>query len=203
MMPAARPSAPLVPKVRAIQALAAGLEKGCELRHSKLEDGVKAPRWVEIRKDAKHHPKIEGQLKAMGYTYSHGHKYRRVSRDLKMDSPSHLEPDLRREYREETPASGPNDCGRSSPTTLRDFIMVAKKARAKSRHLPLKKAGPNSDMESAHRGAPLHPCSEVAGACERVCGVLCILGVANKWASAQIAVVEEAIAITETEKAEW
>ena len=37
-------------------------------------------------------------------------------------------------------------------TTLGDFLEVAKQAKAKPRSLPLRKSGPSSDVESAHRG---------------------------------------------------
>ena len=37
-------------------------------------------------------------------------------------------------------------------TTLGDFLQVAKQAKAKPRQLHLRKSGPSSDVESAHRG---------------------------------------------------
>ena len=84
-----------------------------------------------------------------------------------------------------------------------NVIAVAKKTRAKTRLLPLRKSGPSSDMESAHRGAPSHPRSEVARACERACIAPCNLRVAKERALAQNAAVEEAICIAEHEEAEW
>ena len=46
-------------------------------------------------------------------------------------------------------ASGSHNPGH---TTLGDFLEVAKKAKAKPRQLHLRKSGPSSDVESAHRG---------------------------------------------------
>ena len=54
-----------------------------------------------------------------------------------------------------TPAlSPPRASGGHHPghTTLGDFLEVAKKANAKPRQLHLRKSGPSSDVESAHRG---------------------------------------------------
>ena len=54
-----------------------------------------------------------------------------------------------------TPAPSPHRAsGGHHPghTTLGDFLEVAKKAKAKPRQLHLRKSGPSSDVESAHRG---------------------------------------------------
>ena len=54
-----------------------------------------------------------------------------------------------------TPAPSPQRAsGGHHPgqTTLGDFLEVAKKAKAKPRPLHLRKSGPSSDVESAHRG---------------------------------------------------
>ena len=66
----------------------------------------------------------ESRLRAMGYTYSHGHKRWRVYRDLRQDSPLDLAPDLHGDDREETPEPGSSSCGWSGPATLGDFIAV-------------------------------------------------------------------------------
>ena len=61
-------------------------------------------------------------------------------------------------------------------TTLGNFLEVAKQAKAKPRPLHLRKSGPSSDVESAHRGRmPADQASssssadqrDVARACER------------------------------------
>ena len=57
-----------------------------------------------------------------------------------------------------TPAPSPQRASgghRSGHTTLGDFLEVAKQAKAKPRPLHLRKSGPSSDVESAHRGRML------------------------------------------------
>ena len=98
--------------------------------------------------------------------------------------------------------------------TLGDFIQVAKQTQAKPRPLLLRKSGPSSDVESAHRGrmpadqasssssvAPDH--RDVARACERACGVPCNLRVARQRAKQHSAAVEGAVGIAQEEAAEW
>ena len=102
-----------------------------------------------------------------------------------------------REYQESrggTPAPSPQRAsGGHHPghTTLGDFLEVAKQAKAKPRQLHLRKSGPSSDVESAHRGRmPADQASssssvapdqrDVARACERTCGVPCNLRVARQ-----------------------
>ena len=71
-------------------------------------------------------------------------------------------------------------------TTLGDLLQVAKHVKAKPRQLLLRKSGPSSDVELAHRGRmPADQASssgsvapdqrDVARACERACGVPCNL----------------------------
>ena len=109
------------------------------------------------------------------------------------------------------PASGGHHPGH---TTLGDFLEVAKKAKAKPRPLHLRKSGPSSDVESAHRGRmPADKASssssvasdigDVARACERACGVPCNLQVARQRATQQKAAVEGTIGIAQQEAAEW
>ena len=99
-------------------------------------------------------------------------------------------------------------------TTLGDFLDVAKKARAKPRQLHLRKSGPSSDVESAHRGRmPADQASssssvapdqrDVARACERACGVPCNLRVARQRATQQNAAVEGAVGIAQEEATDW
>ena len=61
-------------------------------------------------------------------------------------------------------------------------VVSRRRPRAETRPLPRRKSGPSSDVESAHRGAPSHPRSEGARACERACGVPCNLRVAKEGA---------------------
>ena len=112
-----------------------------------------------------------------------------------------------------TPAPSPQRAsGGHHPghTTLGDFLEVAKKAKAKPRQLHLRKSGPSSDVESAHRGKmPADQASssssvapdqkDVAHACERVCGVPCNLPVSRQWAPQQNAAVEGAVGIAQEE----
>ena len=99
-------------------------------------------------------------------------------------------------------------------TTLGDFLQVAKHAKAKPRQLHLRKSGPSSDVESAHRGRmPADQASssssvapdqrDVARACERACGVPCNLRVARQRATQQNAAMEGAVGIAQQEAAEW
>ena len=112
-----------------------------------------------------------------------------------------------------TPARSPQRAsGGHQPghTTLGDFLQVAKQAKAKPRQLHLRKSGPNSDVESAHRGRmPADQASssssvapnqrDVARACERDCGVPCHLLVARQRAKQQNAAVEGAVGIAQEE----
>ena len=99
-------------------------------------------------------------------------------------------------------------------TTHGDFLEVAKQAKAKPRQLHLRKSGPSSDVESAHRGRrPADQASssssvapdqrDVARACERACGVPCNLRVARQRATQQNAAVEGAIGISQEEARDW
>ena len=99
-------------------------------------------------------------------------------------------------------------------TTLGDFLQVAKHAKAKPRQLHLRKSGPSSDVESAHRGRmPADQASssssgapdqrDVARASERACGVPCNLQVARQRATQQNAAMEGAVGIAQQEAAEW
>ena len=99
-------------------------------------------------------------------------------------------------------------------TTLGDFLEVAKQAKAKPRPLLLRKSGPSSDVESAHRGrmppdqgssssSVAHHQRDVARACERTCWVPCNLRVARQRATQQSAAVEGAVGIAHEEATEW
>ena len=116
-----------------------------------------------------------------------------------------------------TPARSPQRAsGGHHPrhTTLGDFLQVAKHAKAKPRQLHLRKSGPSSDVESAHRGRmPADQASssssvapdqrDVARACECACGVPCNLRVARQRATQQNAAMEGAVGIAQQEAAEW
>ena len=115
-----------------------------------------------------------------------------------------------------TPAPSPGRAGGShhpGHTTLGDFLEVAKKAKAKPSQLHLRKSGPSSDVESAHRGRmPADEASSsssvapgqggVARTCERACGVPCNLRVARHSATQQNAAVEGAVGIARAEAGE-
>ena len=116
-----------------------------------------------------------------------------------------------------TPAPSPQRAsGGHHPrhTTLGDFLEVAKKAKAKPRQLHLRKSGPSSDVESAHRGrmpadqarssSSVAPDQrDVARACESACGVPCNLRVARQRATQQNAAVEGAVGIAQEEATDW
>ena len=101
-----------------------------------------------------------------------------------------------------------------SHTTLGDFFVVAKKAKAKPRQLHLRKSGPSSDVESAHCGRmPADQASssssvapdqkDLARACERACGVPCNLRVDRQRATQQNAAVQGAVGNAQEEAADW
>ena len=116
-----------------------------------------------------------------------------------------------------TPAHSPQRAGgghHPGHTTLGDFLEVAKQTKAKPRPLLLRKSGPSSEVESAHRGRmPADQASssssvapdqrDVARACERACGVPCNLRVARQRAGQQKAATEGAVGIAQQEAAEW
>ena len=116
-----------------------------------------------------------------------------------------------------TPAPSPQRAtGGHQPghTTLDDFLEVAKQAKAKPSPLHLRKSGPSSDVESAHRGRMLADQAsssssvapdqrDVARACERACGVPCNLRVARQRATQQNAAVEGAVGIAQEEATDW
>ena len=116
-----------------------------------------------------------------------------------------------------TPAHSPqrtNGGHHPGHTTLGYFLEVAKQAKAKARPLLLRKSGPSSDVESAHRGRlPGDQASssssvapdqrDVARACERACGVPCNLRVARQRATQHNAAMEGAVGIAQQEAAEW
>ena len=106
-----------------------------------------------------------------------------------------------------TPAPSPQRAsGGHHPghTSLGDFLEVAKKAKAKPPQLYLRKSGPRSDVELAHRGRrPVDEASssssatpdqkDVAPACEPACRVPCNVRVARQRARQQNAAVEGAL----------
>ena len=116
-----------------------------------------------------------------------------------------------------TPAHSPqraNGGHHPGHATLGDFMEVTKQTKAKPRPLLLRKSGPSSDVESAHRGRmPADQASssgsvaphqrDVARACERTCGVPCNLRVARQRAMQQNAAVEGAVGIAHEEATEW
>ena len=116
-----------------------------------------------------------------------------------------------------TPARSPQRAsGGHHPghTTLGDFLQVAKQAKATPHQLHLRKSGPSSDVESAHRGRrPADQASssssvapdqrDVARACERACGVPCNLRVTRHRATQQNAAVEGAVCPAQEEATDW
>ena len=166
-------------------------------------------------------PGKEGTLQGSSSSASPG-KEKRSAGDRKRDKKW-------REYQESLAAEAPQAAKGGTPapspqrasgghhpghTTLGDFLEVAKQAKAKPRKLHLRKSGPNSDVESAHRGRmPADQASssssvapdqrDVARACGRACGVPCNLWVARQRATQQNAAVEGAVGIAQEEAADW
>ena len=92
-----------VPNLAIIRGLMGGLEEGREFCHSRPEDGVCAPQYVEIRDDVSHHREIEAELQALGYEYHWQQKRWRVWRDRRC-VPA-FSPDL---HEEDRPAEEPS-----------------------------------------------------------------------------------------------
>ena len=161
---AAGQGAPLVPIMGAIKTLVAGLEEFREFRHSRSEDGASAPQWVEIRDEVPNFRGMEAQLQAMRYEYQWQRKRWRVwrdSRQLPTFSPDLHEADKPVEELRVSPGAsgsdahpGPSRGGHPGAATLGDFIAVDRRSRAKPRPLPLRRSGPRSNVQSAHRGGP-------------------------------------------------
>ena len=176
--------------------------------------------WDMIEKNFPE-PGSERTLQGSSSSASPG-KEKRSAGDKKRDR-------KRREYQESlanettqgtkggTPAPSPQRASgghHPSHTTLGDFLQVAKHAKAKLRQLHLRKSGPSSDVESAHRWRmPADQASsnssvapdqrDVARACERACGVPCNLRVTRQRATQQNAAMEGAVGIAQQEAAEW
>ena len=176
--------------------------------------------WNVIEKNFPE-PGSERRLQGSCSSASPG-KEKRSARDRKRDRKW-------REYQESLPAEAAQGAKGRAPapssqrangghhpgsTTLGDFLQVAKQTKAKPRPLLLRKSGPSSDVESAHRGRmPADQASssssvapdqrDVARACERACGVPCNLRVARQRAMQQDAAMEGASGIAHEEAAEW
>ena len=166
-------------------------------------------------------PGSERRLQGSSSSASPG-KEKRSARDRKRDRKwreyhESLAAEAAQGARGETPAPSPQRAsGGHHPghTTLGDFLQVAKHAKAKPRQLHLRKVGPSSDVESAHRRRmPADQASssssvapdqrDVARACERACGVPCNLRDARQRATQQKAAMEGAVGIAQQEAAEW
>ena len=82
------------------------------------------------------------------------------------------------------PPKRDNRGGHPAAAPLANFIAAAQGSGVRPGYLPLRRSGPNSNVEPAHSGTPTPrrsaapPRSKVARACERVCGVPCDLQVA-------------------------
>ena len=176
--------------------------------------------WDMIEKNFPE-PGSERRLQASSSSASPG-KEKRSAGDRKRDRKwreyqASLAAEAAQGARGRTPVHSPqraNGGHHPGHTTLGDFLEVAKQAKAKPRSLPLRKSGPSSDVESAHRGRmPADQASssssvapqqrDVARACERTCGVPCHLRLARQRATQQNAAVEGAVGIAHEEATEW
>ena len=176
--------------------------------------------WDMIEKNFPE-PGSEGRLQGSSSSASPG-KEKRSAGDRKRDRKwreyqESLAAEAAQGARGGTPAPSPQRAsGGHHPggTPLGDYLQVAKQTKAKPRPQLLRKSGPSSDVESAHRGRkPADQASssssvapdqrDVARACERACGVPCNLRVARQRATQQNAAMEGAVGIAQQEAAEW
>ena len=174
--------------------------------------------WDMIEKEF---PELGNERRLQGSSASPG-KEKRSAGDRRRDRKwreyqESLAAEAAQGARSGTPAHGPqraNGGHHPGHATLGDFMEVAKQTKAKPRPLLLRKSGPSSDVESAHRGRmPADQASssgsvaphqrDVARACERTCGVPCNLRVALQRATQQNAAVEGAVGIAHEEATEW
>ena len=174
--------------------------------------------WDMIEKEF---PELGNERRLQGSSASPGKEKRSAGdrrRDRKLrEYQESLAAEAAQGARGGTPAPGPQRANvghHPGDATLGDFIEVAKQTNAKPRPLLLRKSGPSSDVESAHRGRmPADQASssgsvdphqgDVARACERTCGVPCNLRVARQRATQQNAVVEGPVGIAHEEATEW
>ena len=179
-----------------------------------------------MKYDRKEVPRTGGRAYWQGSSSASPGKEKRSAGDRKRDKKwweyqesldAEDAPAVENETKGVNPASSPQRAsGGHHPghTTVGEFIEVAKKAKAKPRQLHLRKSGPSSDVESAHRERrPAEEASssssvtpnqrDVARACERACRVPCNLRVARQRATEQNAAVEGAVGIAQREPAEW
>ena len=132
-----------------------GWEEGREFSHSRPRDGVSAPSYVEVPQDVSHHREIETELRSLGYEFQHQRKRWRVwwyTNYVPAFSPDLHEGD---EEADDTPAPNPgraNDGHHPKAAILGDFFAVARRSKAKPRPLALRRSGPSSNVESAHKG---------------------------------------------------
>ena len=175
--------------------------------------------WDMIEKNF---PEPGSERRLQGSSSASPGKEKRSARDRKRDQKwreyhESLAAEAAQGARGGTPAPSPQRTGgghHPGHTTLGDYFQVAQQTKAKPRPLLLKKSGPSSDVESAHRGRmPTDQASsssrvapdqrDVARACERACGVHCNLRVARQRAMQQDAAMEGASGIAQQEAAEW
>ena len=197
-----------------------GPAKGCALTGSRRTRSptINVSMWDMIGKEF---PELGNERRLQGSSASPG-KEKRSSGDRRRDRKwreyqESLAAEAAQGARGGTPAHSPqraNGGHQSGHTTLGDFLEVAKQTKAKPRPLLLRKSGPSSDVESAHRGRmPADQASssssvapdqrDVARACERACGVPCKLWVARQRATQRKSAVEGAAGIAQQEAAEW
>ena len=176
--------------------------------------------WDMIEKNFPE-PGSERRLQGSSSSASPG-KEKRSAGDRKRDRKwreyqASLAPEAAQGARGGTPAHSPQRAGgghHPGHTTLGDFLKVAKHTKAKPRPLLLRKSGPSSEVESAHRGRmPADQASssssvapdqrDVARAFERACGVPCNLRVARQRATQHNTAMEGAVGIAQQEAAEW
>ena len=182
------------------------------------EASINVSMWNMIEKEF---PELENERRLQGSIASPG-KEKRSAGDRRRDRKW-------REYQESLAAEAAQGAMGGTPAhsaqrangghhpghaTLGDFMEVAKQTKAKPRPLLLRKSGPSSDVDSAHRGRmPADQASssgtvaphqrDAARARERTCGVPCNLRVARQRATQQNAAVEGAVGIAHEEATEW
>ena len=113
--------------------------------------------WDMIEKEF---PELGNERRLQGSSSASPGKVKRSARDRRRDRKwreyqESLAAEAAKGARGGTPAHSPKRAGgghQPGHTTLGDFLEVAKQTKAKPRPLLLRKLGPSSDVESAHRG---------------------------------------------------
>ena len=112
-------------KLASIHTPMRGLKEGQEFRHSRPQGGVRAPQYVQFRKNVTNHGEVEAELQALDYEYQWHRKGSTVWRDSRYVPAFGL--DLAEEdWPAEEPSVGTRVCGGHHPRAANagDFMEV-------------------------------------------------------------------------------